>query len=892
MERPGQDEFRSYKTNKMIPLYRHEAFASVGTSNPTSTRGRKRDRFSPENANVPAAKPVAKKARTLAHRYPGVHVEVWHQSELSVQTKTTAEYELGQQLPVPALTPSSGLSSTLGTSRSSFIPICNGWPSYQVTCFEPGTQGAQESVCLQSFPPVLAALSFPTYSRFGQSSSDTSSLSTVSINSSPQAGLFESQVFFAPKQTEGFDLHTEACNDFLPTCQDTTSDLAEYPHSGLPCFPEPVPHDVVMGGGERFPISQHDVASNPALVSKPEQQQHTLYHDPWQTQELGVTPMPNLLAWTDTEIPAQHPFSQRASHVDTPPSQPLLSREEDRFNDTAHEDQMSHNDGLPLRLSRFQDSGVEDAGVGEKILAVCENSQGTSECACAGHSPNSPCSSCASPQSWVMVTYELVKPSKDDKPKKLPKPRKRLDHNARAQTSQTREVGACVRCKIQRVRCVPNGDDPCGPCEACSRVALNHSRKVLHHIGCHRYILRELVLFRSSGSRVTDRWHSAQVRNVMTEGKTFTVKIEQDFVGRSFECQVRKVSNNPNSTHKDRTTRDWYNGTTVKREAVLEYALVDVNETMIRYKDYIRDNVLGHNYPPAIAKVVEGYRKPEQGVDTTIVAEVYEKAWAYFCSLPSEEKTWDFYQPWPRGNKNDSEKLVSEKGFLLGLFELQFALRHSTGWSWLGEGVNIPNARPCQDFPPLKGRIMTPRMVVGQLDCIRISCVLKPLTRAILRVMMSWVGDRQYNRWMSIFFATFVLLSELSKITEDAYLHGWYDKDIKGDGPKHAHIIRDVHESANILLAHWHYYSCSTDPFGPFDKKYPRSKTPLRELTPDQLVMVQNLWSGLRQWKERPCDDELYKNTKNEKWWQKWCHSLYFVDQMIDTSWKPRQVFA
>lgn len=72
-------------------------------------------------------------------------------------------------------------------------------------------------------------------------------------------------------------------------------------------------------------------------------------------------------------------------------------------------------------------------------------------------------------------------------------------------------------------------------------------------------------------------------------------------------------------------------------------------------------------------------------------------------------------------------------------------------------------------------------MMVGQLDCIRISCVLKPLTRALLRIMMSWIGDRQYNRWMSIFFATFVLLSELSKATEDAFLHGWYDKDIKRD---------------------------------------------------------------------------------------------------------------
>lgn len=46
---------------------------------------------------------------------------------------------------------------------------------------------------------------------------------------------------------------------------------------------------------------------------------------------------------------------------------------------------------------------------------------------------------------------------------------------------------------------------------------------------------------------------------------------------------------------------------------------------------------------------------------------------------------------------------------------------------------------------------------------------------------MTWIADRQYNRWMSIFFGTFILLSELSKITEDAYHHGWYDKDIKGN---------------------------------------------------------------------------------------------------------------
>lgn len=83
-----------------------------------------------------------------------------------------------------------------------------------------------------------------------------------------------------------------------------------------------------------------------------------------------------------------------------------------------------------------------------------------------------------------------------------------------------------------------------------------------------------------------------------------------------------------------------------------------------------------------------------------------------------------------------------------------------------------------------------PRIAVGQIDCVRISYVLQPLAKSLLRVLMAWIADRQYDRWMSVFFATFILLSELSKATEDAYHHGWYDKSIKGNvshpGPAHS----------------------------------------------------------------------------------------------------------
>lgn len=39
-------------------------------------------------------------------------------------------------------------------------------------------------------------------------------------------------------------------------------------------------------------------------------------------------------------------------------------------------------------------------------------------------------------------------------------------------------------------------------------------------------------------------------------------------------------------------------------------------------------------------------------------------------------------------------------------------------------------------------------------------------------------------------------------------------------------------------------------------------------------------------------DKGPYEYDTTEGWWEKWCHGMYFADQMVDKSWVPRQVFA
>lgn len=54
-----------------------------------------------------------------------------------------------------------------------------------------------------------------------------------------------------------------------------------------------------------------------------------------------------------------------------------------------------------------------------------------------------------------------------------------------------------------------------------------------------------------------------------------------------------------------------------------------------------------------------------------------------------------------------------------------------------------------------------------------------------------------------------------------------------------------MHESANIVLAHWHYFNCSTDPETLDEKGL--AKSPLAKLTPRQFETVRNLWHDAKE---------------------------------------------
>ncbi|KAJ4389636.1 hypothetical protein N0V93_007108 [Gnomoniopsis smithogilvyi] len=463
------------------------------------------------------------------------------------------------------------------------------------------------------------------------------------------------------------------------------------------------------------------------------------------------------------------------------------------------------------------------------------------------------------------------------------KPRKPFGEDKRQETSRTRDIGACVRCKMQRVRCRPNPGNPDGPCIPCLKVASNPSKKVIHHIGCHRYRLQEITIFRTSPTPVNPkRWQNAQVRDVLTYGEPFFVKLKQGF-RKPFVIRVSAFiplkDDETNRAGRDPNTGEEYN------EPLGLFALKHAHDVIDDYRAYIKETWY-REFADKCAKPENPQCEAEE-----FVADVYRMGLSHLDHLPSGPN-WDLY----RSPADWDPRTVSERSFMQGALMMCFVLRQALGHSWIDpEGLDSTLWPRHEKFTPLKGLPGTPRMIVSQLDCIRISCVLRPLAKPLLKVLTTWIAERRHDRWLSIFYASFIFLREIALATYDAYAHAKRKKSYNPKDPKpnHYSIIAEMHESANVVLAHWHYFNCSIN-LETLDETA-RSKSPLRRLTPEQFQTMRSLWVRMRLWKAgRPqyaTPDENQRDLFTNDLGFKWCHPLYFAAQMFEPIWSPLEVF-
>lgn len=213
-------------------------------------------------------------------------------------------------------------------------------------------------------------------------------------------------------------------------------------------------------------------------------------------------------------------------------------------------------------------------------------------------------------------------------------------------------------------QCKPSPDEPEGPCQACIKVARNRSQKRIHNIGCHRYKLQEVSLFRTTRLRYTKRWQGAQIRDVPTFGEPVTIWIYQG-LATPLAITVRRYEFGKMDP-RTIVARKWADPHGAYREqSDFPYALANVNET----KDWYREYITAHKFEAYSRMIYQDADDQWDGCDA-IIKDIYRLAHEnHYDQLPTGARC-NFYRP---PEKWDF-KQISEENFMAGIFEMWFAM--------------------------------------------------------------------------------------------------------------------------------------------------------------------------------------------------------------------------
>ncbi|KAH8638100.1 hypothetical protein IG631_05870 [Alternaria alternata] len=157
----------------------------------------------------------------------------------------------------------------------------------------------------------------------------------------------------------------------------------------------------------------------------------------------------------------------------------------------------------------------------------------------------------------------------------------------RQETGLTRRIGACIRCSIQRIRCIPDPADERGCCRTCSQTPLRTRR-----LPCLRYKITDSELLDHEvcpRPAWTTRWKRMEVVDITTweSDAIKNIDITQGVGKTSFTLQVRKFR----PVEGDALCRKWKaNGVEHSYECAT-YAIADMKEAGKTMFDFAQSNL-------------------------------------------------------------------------------------------------------------------------------------------------------------------------------------------------------------------------------------------------------------------------------------------------------------
>ncbi|KAF9776451.1 hypothetical protein IL306_005359 [Fusarium sp. DS 682] len=485
--------------------------------------------------------------------------------------------------------------------------------------------------------------------------------------------------------------------------------------------------------------------------------------------------------------------------------------------------------------------------------------------------------------------------------------RRRLTSKEREVVRRTREMGACVRCRFQKIKCQLDESNPTGECETCKKVSKT-SPKTIHRIPCLRVRIADIILYRTGGLNLTRRWTGIEMRDIGDRlgTKIVTIEVSQNLCGKPLRINV--VPFKPRDG--DVTARYWtdchFGKETFKKKELATYCLENIYDTAESVRQYTIDNAL-----PAFIHTTKEERVAEQG-DGGPIFRTYSTAMRRYMELhvrrlnPDKSSTLTPSQEEHKSGEKLSVDDAKELEIFGNLFILWCAIR-----SLYIEGKETLGMLPETEDKsyPLYGKVSVPRMIVAQFDTLVYNEVLERYKEKLLRDI-DWLFNQDKKRWwFTVYLVVFILLREGSRMTADRYRHARanYGSKLRYSIPE---FVEGLHASCNNILAHWHYYNCNQWPASR-SKKHTNGlerRDHFETLEPRYLELVRQsrkdrqVKKHLYVWKRYKADNGKVPKTtlqhdagtirytgQQNKY--DWDHPLYWVSQMFEKNWFPHDTY-
>ncbi|KAK4065550.1 hypothetical protein Trihar35433_7670 [Trichoderma harzianum] len=472
----------------------------------------------------------------------------------------------------------------------------------------------------------------------------------------------------------------------------------------------------------------------------------------------------------------------------------------------------------------------------------------------------------------------------------ISKPRRgQLSPTHRKQTAETRKIKACTRCRMQKMRCQVDTNDPSGDCVGCKTFSKT-SKKTIHRMPCYRGKITDAVLFRAGGLELTKRWKGTEMKDVGDRVNPKDVRTVLFTLGIcKEEVKIEVVQFRPQSG--DVTARFWMDGEqgVRKKKDLAHYCLANIQKTASYFEDYIKRNAV---------EVV--FNERAGGSDGP--GDILESTYAYALDIQGGNKNADGVRQRKPALPGKEER---ELNLLGNLFILWFAMRHSTGSSWI-QGKELLGMKPeiRDETYPLFKRVSVPRMILAQFDSINYTRILTKYGKFVLTELESLMSRNQPEYFFLVYVCLFVLLREASWTSADRYRHA---RNNHGQSLRYSipQFVESLHDSCNNLLQHWHYYNAKSWPKP--NEAADRFNTHLAHIEAAEYnLMMKALTDPAVQqqldiWRHYKADNGQMKQPapsnvggrpyEGRQVFYDWDHPFYWVSQLFEENWQPHATY-